>query len=297
MMRLATETREHALRFGIRNALVMLRDAGFDAVDLTLGKVNPDDDLLRRPDMRSFGVSLREYADSLGIGFVQAHAPFRVTYTDTFNTSCPAYDDVVRSLELASVMGIPRVVVHALKTPADDLTVDYRDVSRRYYLSLLPYCEKFGVKIAVENLFVRDVRNKTYYGLFPDPRIMTEFVTSLGSPYFAVCCDLGHTAVTGLAPENYIRGISSDLLCSLHVQDTDFRGDRHMPPYMGNHNWDEICRALAEINYSGDFSLELPRYTERFPDELLPAAMEIACRTGRFLISRIEKEKTALGNA
>ena len=296
-MRLSMETLNLGLSYGIREALRLMKEAGFDAADLTLDKINPDDDLLHRPDMREFAVSLREYADGLGIAFAQAHAPFKVVYGDAFDTSCPAYDDIVRALELCGILGIPQVVVHAIKTPREDITVDYKEYNRRYYLSLLPYCEKFGVKIAVENLFTRDVRNKTYYGLFPDPRIMTEFVTSLGSPYFAVCCDLGHTAVTGLAPENYIRGMSSDLLCSLHVQDTDFRGDRHMPPYMGSHNWDEICRALAEINYSGDFSLELPRYTERFPDELLPAAMEIACRTGRFLISRIEKEKAALGNA
>lgn len=299
MMRLSVETREHALRFGIHDALKRLRDAGFDAADLSLGKVNPADDMLRRPDMREFAESLRRYADDIGIGFVQAHAPFRVKYSDDFDRSCPAYDDVVRTLEIAGIMGIPRVVVHALKTPDDELCAGYREVSRRYYLSLLPWCEKFNVKIAVENLFGRNANTGAYYGIFPTPGEMTSFVRSLGSPYFGVCCDLGHTAVTGLAPESYIRGMSADLLCSLHVQDTDFRGDRHVLPYMGKQNWDEICRALAEINYGGDLSFELPRYTEHYPDDLLPAAMEFACRTGRAIIARIEaeRERIAAGSA
>lgn len=298
-MRLSVETREPALRYGMRRALEMIAEAGFDAVDLSFGKVNPNDDPLHRPDREGFALSLAAHARELGIGFVQAHAPFRVKYSDKFDRATPAYDDVVRALEFAAAAGIPRVVVHALKMPPDDLSLDYREVSRRYYLSLAPYCEKLGVVIAVENLFYREERTGTYYGLFPTPRMMTEFVRSLNRsvdlPCFSVCCDLGHTAVTGLAPEQYIRGMSADLLGSLHVQDTDFLGDRHTLPYMGKQDWDAICRALADIGYRGDFSFELPKYLAAYPDELLPAAFEFAAATGRYLIEKINRmSRTAL---
>lgn len=289
-MRLSVETREPALRYGMRRALEMIAEAGFDAVDLSFGKVNPNDDPLHRPDREGFALSLAAHARELGIGFVQAHAPFRVKYSDKFDRTTPAYDDVVRTLEFAAAAGIPRVVVHALKTPPDDLSLDYREVSRRYYLSLAPYCEKLGVVIAVENLFYREERTGTYYGLFPTPCMMTEFVRSLNDrSCFSVCCDLGHTAVTGLAPEQYIRGMSADLLGSLHVQDTDFLGDRHTLPYMGKQDWDAICRALADIGYRGDFSFELPKYLAAYPDELLPAALEFAAATGRYLIEKINR--------
>lgn len=304
-MRLSVETREPALRYGMRRALEMIAEAGFDAVDLSFGKVNPNDDPLHRPDREGFALSLAAHARELGIGFVQAHAPFRVKYSDKFDRTTPAYDDVVRTLEFAAAAGIPRVVVHALKTPPDDLSLDYREISRRYYLSLAPYCEKLGVVIAVENLFYREERTGTYYGLFPTPCMMTEFVRSLNDQSlndrslndnrsadrscFSVCCDLGHTAVTGLAPEQYIRGMSADLLGSLHVQDTDFLGDRHTLPYMGKQDWDAICRALADIGYRGDFSFELPKYLAAYPDELLPAALEFAAATGRYLIEKINR--------
>ena len=283
-MRLSVETREPALRYGMRRALEMIAEAGFDAVDLSFGKVNPNDDPLHRPDREGFALSLAAHARELGIGFVQAHAPFRVKYSDKFDRTTPAYDDVVRTLEFAAAAGIPRVVVHALKTPPDELSLDYREVSRRYYLSLAPYCEKLGVVIAVENLFYREERTG-----------MTEFVRSLNDnrsadrSCFSVCCDLGHTAVTGLAPEQYIRGMNADLLGSLHVQDTDFLGDRHTLPYMGKQDWDAICRALADIGYRGDFSFELPKYLAAYPDELLPAALEFAAATGRYLIEKIDR--------
>lgn len=292
-MRLSVETREPALRYGMRRALEMIAEAGFDAVDLSFGKVNPNDDPLHRPDREGFALSFAAHARELGIGFVQAHAPFRVKYSDKFDRTTPAYDDVVRALEFAAAAGIPRVVVHALKTPPDELSLDYCEISRRYYLSLAPYCEKLGVVIAVENLFYREERTGTYYGLFPTPCMMTEFVRSLNRSAdrscFSVCCDLGHTAVTGLAPEQYIRGMSADLLGSLHVQDTDFLGDRHTLSYMGKQDWVAICRALADIGYRGDFSFELPKYLAAYPDELLPAALEFAAATGRYLIEKIDR--------
>ncbi len=293
-MRLSMETLNLGLSYGIREALRMMKEAGFDAADLTLDKINPDDDLLHRPDMREFAQSLKEYAAEIGIGFAQAHAPFKVVYGDAFDTSCPAYDDIVRALELCGILGIPQVVVHAIKTPREDITVDYKEYNRRYYLSLLPYCEKFGVKIAVENLFWKDKLRDCYYGIFPTPREMTEFVDSLGSPYFVVCCDLGHAAITGLAPEIYISGMENRLLTSLHVQDTDFKGDRHVLPYMGKQDWDAVCRALAEIDYRGDFSFEILHYIDKYPPELIPAALEFAVKVGRALIARVEGYRKAV---
>ena len=188
------------------------------------------------------------------------------------------------------------MVVHAIKTPREDITVDYKEYNRRYYLSLLPYCEKFGVKIAVENLFWKDKLRECYYGIFPTPGEMTEFVDSLGSPYFVVCCDLGHAAITGLAPETYIRGMKDGrLLQSLHVQDTDFKGDRHVLPYMGKQDWDAVCRALAEVGYSGDFSFEILHYIDKYPHELIPAALKFAVAVGRSLIARVEKYRAEIG--
>lgn len=288
MMRLSMETLNLGLDYGIKEALRLMKDAGFDAADLTLDKINPDDDLLHRPDMREFAVSLRKYAEEIGIGFAQAHAPFKVQYGDPFDMSCPAYADVVTSLELCAILGIPHVIVHAIKTPREDINVDYKEYNRAYYLSLLPYCEKFGIKIAVENLFWKDKLRDCFFGIFPTPKEMTEFVDSLGSPYFVVCCDLGHAAITGLAPETYIGGMDNRQLLSLHVQDTDFKGDRHILPYEGKQDWDAICRSLAAIDYRGDFSFEILHYIDKYPPELIPAALEFAVKVGRALIARVE---------
>ncbi len=290
-MKLSMETRDLALTFGIRKALKLMKDAGFDAADLTLDKINPDDDLLDRPDRVENAHALRAYVDELEYGFTQAHAPFKVVYGDPFDMSCPAYAAVVHAMEVASILGIPHIIVHAIKTPREDLSIDYKEYNRRYYLSLLPYCEQYGIKIAVENLFWKDKLRACYFGLFPTPAEITEFVDSLGSPYFIVCCDLGHAAITGVDPETYIRGMDNRHLRSLHIQDTDFLGDRHYLPYTGKHNWDAVCRALAEIDYNADFSLEILHFIDRYPPELMPDALVFAEKVGRYLVNTVEKFK------
>ena len=103
-----------------------------------------------------------------------------------------------------------------------------------------------------------------------------------------MCCDLGHAAITGLAPETYIGGMDNRHLLSLHVQDTDFKGDRHILPYEGKQDWDAICRSLAAIDYRGDFSFEILHYIDKYPPELIPAALEFAVKVGRALIARVE---------
>ena len=88
--------------------------------------------------------------------------------------------------------------------------------------------------------------------------------------------------------------MSADLLGSLHVQDTDFKGDRHVLPYMGKQDWDAVCRALAEIDYRGDFSFEILHYIDKYPPELIPAALEFAVKVGRALIARVEGYRKAV---
>ena len=43
---------------------------------------------------------------------------------------------------------------------------------------------------------------------------------------------------------------------ALHVHDNDFVNDCHTMPMMGEMDWDSITKALADINYSGNFTLE-----------------------------------------
>ena len=120
-----------------------------------------------------------------GITCNQSHAPFKLKYDDGLTIENEKYLKLVRSIECAAIAGAESIVVHRVLVPDG---VDVFDYNRKYYLSLLPYAEKFGIKIAVENLFTRDSETGRINGNFlADPKAHAEYVRSLGSPCFIAC--------------------------------------------------------------------------------------------------------------
>ena len=61
--------------------------------------------------------------------------------------------------------------------------------------------------------------------------------------------------------------------------------------YFGTMDWTSITNALAEINYSGDFTLEADSFYHKLPNELLPASAKYLHDIGRLLVEMVEKAK------
>ena len=47
-------------------------------------------------------------------------------------------------------------------------------------------------------------------------------------------------------------------------------------------------KLLKEIEYSGDFTYEIHRYTSQIPDALVPAALKYSVEVGNYLLSLAE---------
>jgi sugar phosphate isomerase/epimerase len=56
-------------------------------------------------------------------------------------------------------------------------------------------------------------------------------------------------------------------LHALHVHDNDYIDDRHTLPGLGRMDWEEIMKALAEIDYDGDFTYEADNFLVNIPRE------------------------------
>ena len=54
-------------------------------------------------------------------------------------------------------------------------------------------------------------------------------------------------------------------------------------------NWDEICKALAEIGYKGHFTFESDNFLKRYDDEFIPTALRFMYDTAKYLVAKIEK--------
>ena len=215
----------------------------------------------------------------------QAHAPFKLAYGSKFDMSEKEYAKIVRSMEAAAIMGAENIVVHAITVPTG---VDLFAYNLEFYKSLEPYCEKFGICVAIENLFCRNKRNPWLHGKLHRPEQLNQMVAALNSPWFVVCIDVGHAGLTGFEPEDVIRGFDNKTLKALHIHDNDYLDDTHNIPYAGKFNWDEIMKALKDIGYNGDFTLEVLGYLKKVDDAFMEDALAFCAKTGRYLMSKME---------
>ena len=91
---------------------------------------------------------------------------------------------MTRALESASILGAKNIVVHSITVPDG---VDFEKYNIEYYKSFIPYCEKFGIHVAVENLFSRDNKRKRINGKLGSPEELSGIVEKINSPWIVAC--------------------------------------------------------------------------------------------------------------
>ena len=194
-------------------------------------------------------------------------------------------------------MGIKQIVVHTVKNGIpEDEDFDVLAYNRPFFSELIPIAEKLDLKIGMENLFRKKPNgNFNYVGVLGTAEEMNAYRDSFDTDVFVTCVDIGHAAIVGVDPAEFIRGMSKDKLTMLHVQDTDFKSDKHWLPYMGKHDWDSITSALAEIGFDSNFNLEVLHFYDRFKDhDLMQSSLCHAAKVARFLADEVEAKKAAL---
>ena len=276
---------------GTIEAVKLIAAAGFDAFDLTqFGKAMEDP--FFSPGREEYIDRIKKTAEECGIVCNQSHAPFpSLTKDDPKNAdyAAPMFDLVSMAIENAGRLGAKCIVVHSMKhIPRRGNEQYMRDLNLDYFRSLAPVAKKAGTKIAIENLFERDQKRHCFMdGPCSDPYETCEWLDILGDDAFTACLDVGHATLSGREPDELVR-VLGDRLGALHIQDNDYLEDRHTMPFTGMIKWENLCRALAEVGYKGDFTFESDRSLTNLPQGLLPAGLRYLYETGSYLKSRIE---------
>jgi len=219
-MKLSIETYALREKFGDRGAILLAKEAGFDAVDYSYyWFTNHDLWLSQNQDTLgekyvAYAKELRAFLDEIGMECNQAHAPFTVGYGSRFDESDRGYVMLLRSMESAAILGAKSIIVHANEVPKD---VDLEEHNIAFYRTLIPYCEKYGICVAVENLFNTDRETGVITPRIGSPGELNRIVAALDSPYIVACVDVGHAALTGYAPEDFIAGVNPSILKALHI--------------------------------------------------------------------------------
>ncbi len=288
-MRLSSTFHNLRGKLGMENAITTMAEAGFDALDFSFFTPEFYDEGTDGEEFRKYFTGVRAFAESKGLVFNQAHAPFPSSRPDEKVTE-GIFWDIVRSMRNASYLGIPIIVVHPVQH------LDYYtegnpellfEMNMDFYNRLLPYAKEYGIRIAVENMWQMPGGHKISHSTCSRPEEFIRYVDALDKDWFCACLDIGHTTLVCEDPAAFIRALGKDRLAALHVHDVNGIEDSHTLPYQGIINWDTIAAALSDIGYTGDFTYEAEGFIKRTPPELYAAAARFMAETGRSIMRKI----------
>ena len=285
-MKLSLNTSVPARVFGLRKTVEIMADAGFTALDFSAF----DEEFHTDAHDRAFYEEIRKAAEDKGLCFNQAHAPFASSFADEQQTE-KRFAEIVTSMKHASYLGVPHIVVH----PCQHLTYDEPGVpdalfemNMDFYRRLIPYCEEYNIKVAVENMW--QYPKMISHSTCSRPEEFVRYMDGLDS-HFVACLDIGHAVLVREKPDDLIRALGKKYLQCLHVHDVNGIEDSHTLPYYGIVNWDRVAEALADIDYTGDLTYEAGSFFAGIPSQLWPHAMRYMADVGKYLIDKIVSYK------
>ena len=223
---------------------------------------------------------VREAVFENGLTVSQTHGPWRWPPQDgTKEERQERFEKMTRSLYGTAELGCTDMVIHPImpfgdyQNPHPD---EFMEMNLDFFYRLTEEAKKAGVVIDFENMPMPALTLAT-------PAQILDFVKQINSPYFRVCLDTGHCAVTKSDPAEAVRMTGKEYLRVLHVHDNDGISDFHWLPETGVINWSEFSAALHEIGFEGVFSLETDvKKKDLSPEEYRKKREELA-KTARRL--------------
>ncbi len=243
---------------GEERAVELVAKAGFDHWDFSMFKmatwdwgkscVVPEDHPLKGSDYLAFARKLKKIGEDNGISCNQSHAPFPVNVPEIRGY-------LKRAIECTAEAGGKICIIHPDNNAAPEKNAEM-------YLELLPFAKDCGVKIATENMWNWDAElNQAAPAACSDPASFNAHLDAVNDDHLIACLDIGHAEMRGLgtsAPE-MIRALGSRLQ-ALHIHDNDRWHDLHRIPFSMAFDWEEIVKALHDIGYKGEFTLEADQH-------------------------------------
>ena len=255
--------------FGDEKAFEILSESGFTGVDFSFHE---------RPKGETFDpFKAKELLDRNGLSCLQTHGPDNFDAKLQMNESEHTYKEVCDAIGWTHILGAKVMALHSLYIPWVSEEDEWK-MNLSYFKSFEPYLRENNVMIGVENLPLQ---------VTDTPEDINRFLSELDSPYYGALLDTGHSRISGIEPQDYIRRLKPGSLIGIHVQDQHAKMDEHIIPYMGETDWTAFADALREAGFQGPMSLEIVRFMEKVPKELLPAAHKYAASVGEYLIRRV----------
>ena len=261
-MKTSTEINSAAKFVGEERAIEYIAKAGFEAWDFSMFKMckydRPtktlldNDHPLAGKDYLKFARRLRQIGLDNGIECNQSHAPFP-TYAPQIRAHYK------RAIECTAEAGGKICIIHPDNYKSAEENAEI-------YHELLPFAKSCGVRIATENMWNwNDELNQAAPAACSHHDDFVKHIDIVNDEYFTACLDIGHAEMRGLntSAVEMIRALGPRL-GALHVHDNDLHYDSHQIPFSMQINFDAVVKALKEVGYKGDMTLEADTYLHHF---------------------------------
>ena len=254
------------LRTGEKRTMLSLipeyAEHGLKTLDLNFCEMmNPTSELRDHGD--GYIERLLRLKEDLGLGYIQAHAPYPRDYKGLSSADKRLSDnEILLSMRYAEALGIPHIVIHPIKGDVKE--------NIAYFSSLLDRYEG-NIRIAIENMEDDGISQ---------PDDLMEICERLGGRA-GICLDTGHANMRSLDIPSFIRTCGEKLIAT-HIADNDGKSDQHLLPGFGNICWEDVIPAFRE-SYGGYLTLECMFFSRRLPRMLSGSIIDLALAVNSWL--------------
>ncbi len=277
----STEIASAARLVGEEKAVELCAKAGFDAWDFSMtamadydraNKIIPfSHHPLQSGDYVAFSKKLRKIGEDNGIHCNQSHAPF-----PSFGVGMMDY--LKRSIECTAIAGGKICIIHP-----DNYS--NAEKNAEMYFELLPMAKEYGVKIATENMWCWDKeKGQATTAACSHHDDFLAHIKAVNDPYLVACVDIGHATMRGLntTPREMLLTLGEHVQ-ALHIHDTDLHHDSHQIPFSMSVDFEDVAKALKEIDYKGYFTLESNTYLRAYNRDNIEEGMKNLSNAARKL--------------
>ncbi len=243
-MKLSTDLEYHVHSFEIP-FLKKLKEFGYDGVDFCFHPL-----VFVDGKEEKIIAEIKENLDAAGLVCSQVHLPF---YDLTLPSNC--HDEWVEhqmrgAFKAMTTLGAKWGAWHPVS--ATECSHDRKVAMKANQEMLkrhLETAEKYGVGIAVENIFA------PFFSWQVEDHI--ELIESMNSPLVGACWDFGHANLQ-VSERGRIEDFRmiADKIKILHVDDNHACEDRHLCPGIGNVQFNELLPILFDAGFDGYFNVE-----------------------------------------
>lgn len=259
-------------------AMNAFKAAGFDAMDFSIMTVQgrPEWD---ETHFEESAKRLREHAEKLELPITQTHSG----------------GDPIRALKISALCGAKQCVIHPriIQPHLGHEDANFQK-NMEFYSQFAETALKVGCKVGVENMFKWEWNHEIIqHSSCSRPEEFLRYMDALEERFpnaFTAVLDVGHLHVVQVDPADCIRKLGKHL-SGLHIHDNCGYADHHAIPGVCKNglNFASMMEALREIDFKGDFTLEVSHPNQA--PALMPATLEFLQAVSRYYADLMEVDQ------